>query len=258
MNDRKMMEAQDCRPLSGNAAGPDAVVRDVSQARGTGDSPAVRRRRVFILASHVIQYSSPLFRQLASDPRLDLLIVYCSLHGAEPSIDPEFGVEVTWDTPVLEGYPWVHLPNRSPVPGLGRFFGLFNPSLWKLIRDGHFDAAILPGYFYFSAWIAIIAAKFYGVPIIFATDAHNLRTWVTQAQWRIRLKKFIVRRIFGLGQAVLAGSSGTVQYLMSSGYRRKRLSWAEMLSITSGGPSRRRKWIATRCAGPGRSLPTRR
>jgi glycosyltransferase involved in cell wall biosynthesis len=94
---------------------------------------------------------------------------------------------------------------------------LVNPSLWNLIRDGHFDAAILPGYFYFSAWIAILAAKFYGVPIIFATDAHNLRTWVTRGQWKIRLKKSIVRRIFGLGQAVLAGSSGTVQYLLSLG-----------------------------------------
>ncbi len=49
-------------------------------------------------------------------------------------IDPEFGVEVKWDTFVLDGYPWVHLPNRSPVPGIGRFFGLFNPGVWRLIR----------------------------------------------------------------------------------------------------------------------------
>ena len=86
---------------------------------------------ILILASHVIQYSSPLFRRMAQDPRLDLQIAYCTLQGAKSSIDPEFGVEVAWDTSVLDGYPWVHLPNRSPVPGLGRFFGLFNPGVWS-------------------------------------------------------------------------------------------------------------------------------
>src|SRR5579871_3182938 len=71
-----------------------------------------RRSRVMILASHVIQYSSPLFRRMAHDPRLDLQIAYCTLQGAKSSIDPEFGVEVKWDTSVLDGYPWVQLPNR--------------------------------------------------------------------------------------------------------------------------------------------------
>ena len=52
------------------------------------------RLRVLILASHVIQYSSPLFRRIAQDPRVDLQIAYCTLQGTTPSIDPEFGVEV--------------------------------------------------------------------------------------------------------------------------------------------------------------------
>jgi glycosyltransferase involved in cell wall biosynthesis len=187
------------------------------------DCIATGRRRILILASHVIQYSSPIFRRIAQDPRVELLIIYCSLQGAKPSIDPEFGVEVSWDASVLEGYPWVHVPNRSLVPGLGRFFGLFNPGVWKLIRDGHFDAAILPGYFYLSAWIAIAAAKWHGVPIIFATDAHNLRTWTTQGRWKARLKELVVPRIYRLSGAVLAGSSGTVQYLLSLGVPKERI-----------------------------------
>jgi hypothetical protein len=55
---------------------------------------------------------------------------------AESGVDPGFGVEVAWDQPQLDGYPWVHVPNRSPRPGLGHFFGLFNPGLWKIIREG--------------------------------------------------------------------------------------------------------------------------
>jgi glycosyltransferase involved in cell wall biosynthesis len=160
---------------------------------------------------------------MAGDPRLDLQIAYCTLQGAAASIDPEFGVEVKWDTSVLDGYPWVQLPNRSPVPGLGRFFGLVNPGVWKLIRESRFDAAILPGYFYFTAWIAIAAAKWSGTPILFVTDSHSLRSWRAQSPWKLRLKKWLVQRIFSLGDAILVSSSGGVEYLKSLGFPSDRI-----------------------------------
>jgi glycosyltransferase involved in cell wall biosynthesis len=139
------------------------------------------------------------------------------MQGAESGIDPGFGVEVTWDEPQLDGYPWVCPANRAWRPGVDRFWGLFNPGLWNVIQEGKFDAVYVSGYFYASAWIAILAAKWHGVPIIFTTDGHNLRTWSTQSRWKQRLKKFIVRRIYSLGGIVLAGSSGTIEYLKSLG-----------------------------------------
>lgn len=202
--------------FSGLSSG--AVAQRSSETANDARVAAGRRRRVLILASHVIQYSSPLFRRMAHDPRLDLQIAYCTLQGAKPEIDPEFGVEVAWDTSVLDGYPWVHVPNRSPAPGLGRFFGLFNPGVWKLICKNHFDAAILPGYFYCTAWIAIAAAKWSGTPILFVTDSHSLRSWRAQSPWKLRFKKWLVRRIFSLGSAILVSSSGGVEYLKSLGF----------------------------------------
>lgn len=216
MNAPENLSAEMCSQFSGTSSG--AVARASTEAADAEGVAARRRRRIMILASHVIQYSSPLFRRMAHDPRLDLQIAYCTLQGAKSSIDPEFGVEVAWDTSVLDGYPWVHLPNRSPVPGLGRFFGLFNPGVWKLIRESHFDAAILPGYFYFTAWIAIAAAKWNGTPILFVTDSHSLRSWRAQSPWKLRFKKWLVRRIFSLGSAILVSSSGGVEYLKSLGF----------------------------------------
>jgi len=200
-----------------------AVARRAAETTSEQGVAPERRRRILILASHVIQYSSPLFRRMAHDPRLDLQIAYCTLQGAKPEIDPEFGVEVAWDTSVLDGYPWVHLPNRSPVPGLGRFFGLFNPGVWKLIRESRLDAAILPGYFYFTAWIAIAAAKWNGTPILFVTDSHSLRSWRAQSPWKLRVKKWLVRRIFSLGDAILVSSSGGVEYLKSLGFSSEKI-----------------------------------
>jgi len=176
-----------------------------------------------MVASHVVQYSSPVFRELVSDARIDLLVAYCSMQGAEPGVDPGFGVKVSWDTSPLEGYPWVHVRNRAPRPGLGGFFGLINPDLFKLIRDGHFDAVLISGYFYASAWIAIAAAKWYGVPILFITDSHDLQSWRVQSAWKLGIKKSLVRRIFSLGRIILALSSGGVEYLKSLGFSDDRI-----------------------------------
>jgi glycosyltransferase involved in cell wall biosynthesis len=172
---------------------------------------------LLLVCSHVVQYASPMFRKMSKDPRFDILVAYCSMQGAESSVDPGFGVEFTWDEPQLDGYRWVCPPNRAWRPGVGRFFGLFNPGLWSVIREGKFDATYVSGYFYASAWIAILACKWSGVPIIFTTDGHNLRTWSIQSRWKQRLKKFLARRIYLLGRIVLAGSSGTIEYLKALG-----------------------------------------
>jgi glycosyltransferase involved in cell wall biosynthesis len=221
MNAPEDLAAEKLPTFSGQSSG--SLGQESSESANAVGVAAGRKRRIVILASHVIQYSSPLFRRMAQDPRLDLQIAYCTLQGATPSIDPEFGVEVKWDTSVLDGYPWVHLTNRSPVPGLGRFFGLFNPGVWGLIRKSHFDAAILPGYFYFTAWIAIAAAKWSGTSIIFVTDSHSLRSWNAQSGWKLRFKKWLVRRIFSLGNAIMVSSSGGVEYLKSLGFSSDRI-----------------------------------
>jgi glycosyltransferase involved in cell wall biosynthesis len=190
----------------------------------SADSPAVARRpRLLIVGSHVVQYAASAFRQVARDGRLDLTVAYCSLQGAEPGVDPDFGVKVSWDTSPLEGYSWVAVPNRAPRAGLGRFFGLFNPALWTLLRDGKFDAVFISGYFYASAWIAIAAAKWRGVPILFTTEAHSLRSWSAQSKWRLRFKKFYMRRILSLGKVLLTMSSGSFQQLLALGFPDSRI-----------------------------------
>lgn len=53
------------------------------------------------VASHPVQYMSPVLRRLAQDPRIELKVAYCSLRGAEAMHDPEFNATVKWDVPLL-------------------------------------------------------------------------------------------------------------------------------------------------------------
>jgi glycosyltransferase involved in cell wall biosynthesis len=171
-----------------------------------------RRYRVLLVASHPTQYGSPQFRQLAQHPQLEIQVAYCSLQGAEAAVDPDFGVPVSWDVPLLDGYSWMHVPNRSPFPGLGRFLGLLNPGLWKLIRRGGFDAVmIFTGYACASFWIAVAAAKSNGTAVLFGTDATTLRPRGAQA-WKVPLKSVLLPIIFRLADVSLAPSEATVQF----------------------------------------------
>jgi glycosyltransferase involved in cell wall biosynthesis len=180
------------------------------------------RYRVLIVSSHPIQYNAPLYRLMAQHPKLDILVAYCSLQGAEKGVDPGFGVEVAWDVPLLEGYPWVHVPNRSPRPGIDRFFGLINPGLWKLVRQGGFDCLIVYGYAYLSFWLAILSAKSARIPLILATDATCLAPRDGRG-WKIPLKRILLPRIFGLADIVYAPSSATIEFLRSLGIPEDRI-----------------------------------
>ena len=137
-----------------------------------------RRFKVLAVATHPVQYMAPLFRRMAAEPQLILQVAYCSLRGAEAAIDPDFAISVKWDVPLLEGYSWIAIPNKGS--GKESFWGLNNPGLSNLIRDGKFDAVLcFVGYVRASFWIARRAAKASGAAFLFGTDAHSLapRDW---------------------------------------------------------------------------------
>jgi glycosyltransferase involved in cell wall biosynthesis len=165
-----------------------------------------RRYRVLILATHVIPYGSSLFRLLASDERLDTLVAYCSMQGSHVGMDPEFGIEIRWDTPLLDGYPWLHIANRSPVPGLGRFFGLVNTGLWTLIRSQPFDAVVIyTGYMYASFWIASLAARSRAIPVLISSDSSSLHQREGK-RWKARFKPHILGWVYRYADVLMAAS----------------------------------------------------
>jgi glycosyltransferase involved in cell wall biosynthesis len=160
---------------------------------------------------------------MAQHPKLDIQVAYCSLQGAERGLDPEFGIEVQWDVPLLEGYPWIQLRNKSPRPGLGRFLGLFNPGLWKLVSSGGFDAVVVyTGYAYVSFWIALAAAKLHGIPLLFGTDAHGLAP-LDGKNWKVAVKRLVWPRLFRLASVVIVPSSRSVYMMRSLGIPDDRL-----------------------------------
>jgi glycosyltransferase involved in cell wall biosynthesis len=178
--------------------------------------------RVLIVATHPVQYASPQFRRLAADPRIDLTVAYLSMHGLDAEVDPEFGVAVSWDVPLLDGYRWVNPRNVAPRAGIRGFFGLINPNLWSVIQQGRFDVVICYGYRTISAWIAAAACWARRSALVWTTDATSLAPR-DGAGWKRAVKGVILPLIFRSGSAAIAPSTRSAQFLRSLGVRPDRV-----------------------------------
>jgi glycosyltransferase involved in cell wall biosynthesis len=181
--------------------------------------------RVLIVASHPVQYASPLFRLMAKHPKLNILVAYCSMNGVQSSLDEGFGVNVAWDIPLLEGFPWLQIENNSPKPSLGgKFWGLINLGLWKLITQENFDAVIVyTGYTYASFWIAVLSAKLTRKKFLFCTDTSRIEPR-NKRRVKTWLKKLLLPPVFNLADIVMVNSTPGKQVALSLGMPEQRIA----------------------------------
>jgi glycosyltransferase involved in cell wall biosynthesis len=131
--------------------------------------------RVGILVTHPIQYLSPWFRALNVHPDLEIEVLFC--HDARPEEQAEagFGVAFSWDRPLLEGYRSRFLTNTARNPSVNTFRGLSTPGVGHVLRESRFDALVINGWHYLSAWQAMLACRRQGIPVLVRGDSH-LRT----------------------------------------------------------------------------------
>jgi glycosyltransferase involved in cell wall biosynthesis len=173
------------------------------------------RVRVLAVASHPAQYQAPLFRRMAARDDLDLRVAYCTLRGAQAAHDREFGTRVQWDVPLLDGYTWTHVPNRGS--GGEGFWGLRNPGLWRVVRDGHFEAVLCyVSYLRATFWIARAAAKVSRSAFLFGTDTTTL-TPRDGSVWKRSGKRVIWPLLYRLADQVIVPSSGSRDLMRSLG-----------------------------------------
>jgi glycosyltransferase involved in cell wall biosynthesis len=124
------------------------------------------------LSTHPIQYHSAWFRALAAQPDLEVHVYYC--HNATPQDQSRagFGVEFDWDIPLLTGYPHSFLHNVANPPAYGRFAGFDTPEIKDIISSREYDAVLVNGWHYKSAWQAIWACWRSGVKVLVRSDSH--------------------------------------------------------------------------------------
>ena len=114
--------------------------------------------RLAVLASHPIQYFTPLYRLLAREPGLEVDVMFCRDFGVRERYDAQFGRAIRWDTDQLSGYAHRFLWNVSPVRNTFNPLHAINPGAFFRLLSGY-DALWVNGYLYPSNWLAAVAAR---------------------------------------------------------------------------------------------------
>lgn len=170
--------------------------------RSSAQSPG-RQVRLAYLVSHPIQYQAPLLRRIALEPEIDLTVLFGSDFSVRGYKDHGFGVEVRWDTPLLEGYrseflrPWRDTGAVTPTTPISR--GLYR-RLQRTDGSPAFDALWVHGYASVNALQAILCANALGIPVLLRAEswlADRARTPSTLAA------KSLFFRLLGSGIAAV-------------------------------------------------------
>jgi glycosyltransferase involved in cell wall biosynthesis len=132
--------------------------------------PATRpgKRRIAIVASHVVQYHAPWFRRL--DQLCELQVFFAHDQSASDHARA-YGVAFQWDTELKSGYRSTYLRNIAKEPNVGRFHGCDTPEIGERLRAGGYDAVVVSGWNLKAYWQAVVACRRQGVPVLVRGDS---------------------------------------------------------------------------------------
>jgi glycosyltransferase involved in cell wall biosynthesis len=121
-----------------------------------------KRLSVIFINTHPIQYFVPLYKYM-NEQGIPTACWYCSDENVKGHFDRQFGSNVAWDIPLLEGYEYRFFKNHSFKPSLyNGFFGLVNfGMLTAMIRQPR-SIFVVHGWNYASLILVILFARVAG------------------------------------------------------------------------------------------------
>ncbi len=170
--------------------------------------------RLAIVLSHPVQYYSPWFRHLAARAELELKVFYLWDFGVKETTDRTFQTSFVWDIPLLEGYAYEFVPNRSADPGTHHFRGLDNPGADEAVAAWKPDAVLLFGYAYQTHLRLILSCQLARVPFYFRGDSHEL---CPANGWKPKVSRLLRGLLFRRFAGFLAVGEANASYFRASG-----------------------------------------
>jgi glycosyltransferase involved in cell wall biosynthesis len=179
------------------------------------------KMRLAVVATHPIQYHSPVFRELSSREDVDIRVFY-GWEGTANSIDHGFGKKVAWDIPLLDGYQWEMVPNVAKEPGTHHYAGIDLPELNARVTGWKADAVLVYGWNY-KAHLAAIRHFKGKIPVLFRGDS----TLLNEAPgFRKLLRRFYLKRVYKNIDFALAVGTNNRRYFEALGLQPEQIVFA--------------------------------
>ena len=186
--------------LSGIGVQESGIAGDPGKSMGNSS-----RYKITIIAPTCFYYQAPLFRELSSDPRLDLTVYFCSDEGVSgKDVETVYGTDQNWgvDVDLLEGYKSKFFRNHSPWGSyLKSLVGLANFGVWNELKKERPDAVVVMSWMNPTWWLTFLACLRFRIPMFYMTDA-NFDAEQLKSRWRTLIKRFF------LGKFLFPSASG--------------------------------------------------
>lgn len=130
--------------------------------------------RVGFLASHPIQYNTPLLAYLSGADDIDAVGLFLTDFSMRGAVDRQFGRVVQWDIDLLDGYEhhFVGPSWTTDVPG--GFLSLRGTGLRETLPRLKLDALVVNGHNHLASIRAVNTAWRMGLPVLYRSDSNRL------------------------------------------------------------------------------------
>lgn len=179
-------------------------------------------KRLVIITTHPIQYNAPLFRLLSERNRIAVKVFYTWGQSKEQVFDARFGMQRSWDIPLLDGYDYEFVRNTSRRPDSNRFLGVVNPGLVRRLKQEKFDAILVYRWSLFSHFN--ILRSFSRKPkLLFRGDSHLLNQ---QAGIKELFKRSLLKFVYANVEKALYVGEQNKRYYRQFGLSEDQLIYA--------------------------------
>ena len=127
-------------------------------------------KRLAVIITHPIQYNAPIFKLLSEQNELKLKVFYTFSQRQQDFFDKDFGVNIQWDIPLLDGYNYEFIANTAKNPSLSNYKGIKCPTLISKIEEWKATHILVFGWNYKAHFTAM--KYFKGkIPVLFRGDS---------------------------------------------------------------------------------------
>lgn len=179
----------------------------------------MKKYKIAIVDMAPSHYRVPIYTKLAEVKNIDIIVYFSSDHGTKRMFSRAFNKSLRWEND-LSGFKHSFLKNyyykKNPFPPKG----MWNFGIIKEIIKNKFDAIVIISYTPISHKLAMIAAKFIGVPIIFKEEADLLKQ---PGGIKGILKKIFLKNIIKISNALLYGYKKNKEFYEYYGAEKNRL-----------------------------------
>jgi glycosyltransferase involved in cell wall biosynthesis len=179
-------------------------------------------KKLAIITTHPIQYYAPIFQLLHQRQYISIKVFYTLGKNYTSKYDPGFGKAISWDIPLLDGYPYEWVDNTSADPGSHHFKGIANPGLIEQVSAWQPDAVLVFGWAY-NSHLKLIRYFKNRIPVFFRGDS----TLLNEPKGLKRIFKTVfLRWVYKhIDHAFYVGKNNKA-YFLKYGLEEKQLSFA--------------------------------